>query len=147
MEPRTGEETEGRRGVRERGSAKEGRERAQRACSGGEMEGGVAGADDGRAVLINSQLFIPVILRGGDQERKRRRRRRRGGEVRRREMGVGGREATATAASMHRCSPSSPPLHRLPLHLTFPPVLQFEDVTHRWRLPYREETADAVSSY
>lgn len=77
MEPGTGEETEGRRGARERGSAKEGRERAQRACGGG-----VAGADDGRAVLINSQLFIPVILRGGDQERKRRRRRRRGGEGR-----------------------------------------------------------------
>lgn len=64
-----------------------------------------------------------------------------------RDGGWGREAAAATAASMHRCSPSSPPLHRLPLHLTFPPVLQFEDVTHRWRLPYREETADTVSSY
>ena len=65
-------------------------------------------SDAGWGVLIISQLFIPVSLHGGEQEGER-------------EAERGGREATATAASMHRCSllnvsisppllPSPPPL-------------------------------------
>lgn len=62
--------------------------------------GRIAGSDVGWGVLINSQLFIPVSLHRGEQESKS------GREGGREEMqrGEGGREATATAASMHRCS-------------------------------------------
>lgn len=85
---------------------------------GGRGTGRVAGSDGGWGVLISSQLFIPVSLHRGEQERKREREREQGREGKRDagRRGEGGREATATAASMHRCSllnvsisPSLPP--------------------------------------
>lgn len=60
----------------------------------------IAGTDAGWVVLINSQLFIPVILHR-EQEKNWEREKRREGAMQR---GEGGREATAAAASMHCCS-------------------------------------------
>lgn len=71
------------------------------------------------------------------------------------QRGEGGWEATATAASMHRCSllnvsispsPLSPP-HPLPLHLTFLFLMQCKYITTRWHLSYRKVYCGVDSSY
>lgn len=98
--------------------------------------GKIAGSDGGWGVLISSQLFIPVSLHRGEQERKRKRGKE-GGREGEMQSGEGGWEATATAASMHRCSLLNVSISSTPSPSTLPPSFDlppFAMQTHRHQM-------------